>query len=153
MRKLENLIPPPVLLLLVGLAMWAVGKLPGHWNSAPLIHYGTTALLAIVGFAFNAAGFRTIRKAGSTIDPTRPSAASTLVTHGPFQVTRNPMYVGFVVMLLAWAAYLQSMWALPGPLLLVMYLTRFQIIPEERALSAKFGADFDGYATRVRRWL
>ncbi len=153
MTLLDNRLPPPVLLVVVGALMGAIAQLTSALDTTPLVHYGTTFVLAMLGFAVNAAGFRTIRRAGSTIDPTRPSATSALVVEGPFRATRNPMYVGFVLMLLAWAAFLRSPWALTGPVFFVVYLTRFQIEPEERALRAKFGNSFEDYAARVRRWL
>lgn len=111
------------------------------------------ALFAVAGIAINVAGFLTIRRAGSTIDPTRPEAASALVIGGPFRWSRNPMYVGFTLMLLAWAAWLQSPWMFTGPVVFALYLSRWQIVPEERALRSRFGAAYADYEARVRRWL
>jgi len=72
---------------------------------------------------------------------------------GIYRFTRNPMYVGLALVLLGWAALLSSPWALLGPLVFVLYINRFQIAPEERVLSAKFGAAYTEYIARVRRWL
>lgn len=150
---LELRVPPPVLMAVVAVAMGlfatpaSVLAWPGDWGIA------AAAVLAAAGVAVNVAGFRGIRHAGSTIDPTRPSAASALVVEGPFQFTRNPMYVGFTLLLLAWAAWLSSAWALAGPVVFVLYLTRWQILPEERALRARFGDAYTAYQARVRRWL
>jgi protein-S-isoprenylcysteine O-methyltransferase Ste14 len=63
------------------------------------------------------------------------------------------MYLGFLLALAGWAAYLANAGAALLLPVFVAYLTRFQIIPEERALSAKFGAAFAAYASGVRRWL
>ena len=63
------------------------------------------------------------------------------------------MYVGMALILLAWAIYLGSGTALLGPLAFALYITRFQIQPEERVLALRFGTDFAGYCARVRRWL
>jgi len=55
--------------------------------------------------------------------------------------------------LVAWAVYLSSVWSLLGPVLFALYITRFQIVPEERVLDRLFGASFAAYKKRVRRWL
>jgi protein-S-isoprenylcysteine O-methyltransferase Ste14 len=68
-------------------------------------------------------------------------------------VSRNPMYLGVLTVLIAWAVLLSSAWALLGPLAFVLYINRFQIAPEEQVLSDKFGADYSAYQSRVRRWL
>jgi protein-S-isoprenylcysteine O-methyltransferase Ste14 len=124
---------------------------PDAWPG--MARFGAAAAFAAVGIAFNIAGFRSIQRAGSTIDPTRPAAASALVVGGPFRFSRNPMYVGLTSMLLALAAWLQSPWAFAGPVVFALYLTHWQIVPEERALRAKFGAAFNEYEAQVRRWL
>jgi protein-S-isoprenylcysteine O-methyltransferase Ste14 len=76
-----------------------------------------------------------------------------LVTTGIYHHTRNPMYVGLLLVLLGWVSFLCSVIALLGLVAFVIYITRFQIVPEERVLLAKFGADYAEYLARVRRWL
>ena len=80
-------------------------------------------------------------------------AASSLVATGVFRFTRNPMYLGLFLVLAGWAAHLANAAALAGPLLFALYVTRFQILPEERALATKFGPEFDAYKLRTRRWI
>lgn len=63
------------------------------------------------------------------------------------------MYVGLLFVLIAWGVYLSSFWTFVGPVVLIFYLTRFQIQPEESMLATKFGADFTAYKAKVRRWL
>ena len=63
------------------------------------------------------------------------------------------MYLGMLAVLLAWAAYLPSLLALLGPVAFSLYITRFQIIPEEKVLHSLFGTAFVRYAQNVRRWL
>lgn len=80
-------------------------------------------------------------------------AASSLVTNGVYRFTRNPMYVGLLLALSGWAAFLSSPSALVYLVAFVLYMNRFQIEPEERVLASRFGADYAAYRTRVRRWL
>ncbi|WP_210307157.1 methyltransferase family protein [Paenochrobactrum gallinarii] len=89
----------------------------------------------------------------SPINPLRPETTSALVTTGIYRYSRNPMYVGFALFLLAFAVLLSSPGALLGVLGFVLYIDRFQILPEEQALNVLFGADFTNYCTQVRRWL
>lgn len=87
------------------------------------------------------------------MNPIRPTATSSLVTSGPFRLTRNPMYLSLGFYLLAWAAYLSSVWALLLVPVFMLYINEFQIKPEERALSSLFGPEYAAYKARVRRWL
>lgn len=63
------------------------------------------------------------------------------------------MYLGLLFVLVAWAFFLSSYWALLGPLAFVLYMNRFQIAPEERVLLGMFGPGYAAYKARVRRWL
>ena len=63
------------------------------------------------------------------------------------------MYLGLVLLLSAWAVHLQAVWPWARPVAFVAYITRFQILPEERVLRARFGAEYLAYTARVRRWL
>jgi protein-S-isoprenylcysteine O-methyltransferase Ste14 len=111
------------------------------------------SVLALAGGAFTAAGIRAFRRARTTLDPTTPERTSSLVTGGIYGATRNPMYVGVLFLLLAWAAFLCAPWALVGPVLFVAYMNRFQIGPEEKVLMAAFGGEYARYKSAVRRWL
>jgi protein-S-isoprenylcysteine O-methyltransferase Ste14 len=150
--NLENRIPPPLVLLATGLAMWPVATLPPVLPGSPLRTVIAATLLA-AGLVVTLLGVARFRAAGTTIDPTHPERAAQLVVDGIYRFTRNPMYLGFATILLAWALQLASSWALAGPLLFVWFIDRYQIAPEERALRAKFADAFDAYVRSVRRWL
>jgi protein-S-isoprenylcysteine O-methyltransferase Ste14 len=109
-------------------------------------------LLVLCGGAVALAGVLAFRRARTTVNPLRPDSASQLVVAGIYRHTRNPMYLGMALWLLAWGLWLDVPPALLGVPAFVLYLNRFQIAPEERALQALFGADFAGYCARVRRW-
>lgn len=153
MTKLELLVPPPVVALIVAAAMWiAASHVPPLGVSASIRTIVAIGLLA-AGVGFDIAGLVSFRRAGTTVNPMRPAATSALVSSGVYGVTRNPMYLGLLLILVAWAVYLSSFWLLLGPLAFVLYMNRFQIGPEERALSARFGDDYAAYRVKVRRWL
>ena len=82
-----------------------------------------------------------------------PEAASAIVTVGIYRFTRNPMYLGFLLLLIAWAVFLGNIVSALMPLLFIAYMNRFQIAPEERALHARFGVPYETYLRSVRRWL
>jgi protein-S-isoprenylcysteine O-methyltransferase Ste14 len=112
-----------------------------------------TATLAVVGVVIALGGVVSFRRAKTTVNPLKPETSASLVTSGVYSFTRNPMYLGMAMVLLAWSVFLSSAWSLVGPLLFASYITRFQIIPEERVLDKLFGASFAEYKKRVRRWI
>jgi len=153
MPSLDIRIPPPVVGALVAAAMWGVSMLGPQLALAPGPRYTSVAILVAAGVAFDVLGLLAFRGAGTTINPLRPERASSLVTGGIYRITRNPMYVGVGLLLLAWAAYLSALLPFAGPALFALYITRFQIQPEERVLKGIFGEDYAAYCARVRRWL
>jgi len=133
--------------------MWAVAHLPPVMQWSWLGRLSVAVVLGAVGVAVAAAGVRSFRRAETTINPLKPETSAALVATGVYSVTRNPMYLGVVLVLFAWAVYLSSLWSLLGPVIFALYITRFQIVPEERALDRLFGASYSAYKQRVRRWL
>jgi protein-S-isoprenylcysteine O-methyltransferase Ste14 len=153
MRSLENKIPPPLVAVAFGAAMWGVSDyLPGI-EAGEALRIIVAALVVLIGGFFCLAGVVSFRRAKTTVNPLKPEAASALVSSGIYKISRNPMYVGFALFLVAWAVYLSSLWALVGVIGFVWYIDRFQIQPEERALAALFAAEFERYKSSVRRWL
>ncbi|BAU77218.1 putative protein-S-isoprenylcysteine methyltransferase [Metapseudomonas furukawaii] len=112
-----------------------------------------STLVLLAAAAVCLAGVLSFRLANTTVNPLKPETASSLVSSGVYRYTRNPMYLGFAVALVAWSIYLGSLVALLGVLGFVLYMNRFQIIPEEHALASLFREEFAAYRRRVRRWL
>jgi protein-S-isoprenylcysteine O-methyltransferase Ste14 len=106
-----------------------------------------------LGFAISLAGLFEFWRAKTTINPLNPEAASAMVTSGIYQYSRNPMYVGLLFALVGWAVWLSHLIAFGLLPFFVLYINRFQIEPEEHALSIKFGDQFTKYRNTVRRWL
>jgi protein-S-isoprenylcysteine O-methyltransferase Ste14 len=153
MRALELKVPPPVVALLIGAAMWAIARRAPSLD-LPLVVRGVAfALVAFAGGAIALAGELAFRRAKTTINPFKPQNATALVTSGVYRFTRNPMYLGLTLVIVGWAAFLGAAWALLGAVAFVLYIDRFQIAPEERVLAAKFGEQYGEYTSRVRRWL
>ncbi len=152
MNKLNNRIPPPVLFTLVALAMWAASLLIPHSDIVGTARWPLTIGFVVLGL-IGPLGILEFRNAKTTIDPVRIERATALVTKGAFRLTRNPMYVSMASLLVSFAFYLGVPWTFLGPLMFVLFITRFQIIPEEKAMTAKFGDEYAVYKLRVRRWL
>jgi len=112
-----------------------------------------TLAAAVAGAAISVLAVLAFRRAGTTVNPMNPDSSSSLVVSGIYTRSRNPMYLGLLLILLAWGMYLSNAMAfliLPG---FMWYMNRFQIEPEERVLASRFGEQFDSYASRVPRWL
>ena len=115
--------------------------------------HGLTTVLAVAGLGSSLGGVLSFRRARTTINPLTPEAATTLVISGVYRFTRNPMYLGFLLLLAAWVTWLANPLAWCALPLFVAYLNRFQIRPEEAALQSRFGSAFINYQAQVRRWI
>ena len=153
MQALELKVPPVAVGLVSAAAMWlASTTMPALALAIP----GRSALasvLVMVGLAFAVTGVVAFRNAKTTVNPTRPEATATVVTSGIYGLSRNPMYVGLLFILAGWAVFLAHLLPLLLVPLFILYMNRFQIGPEERALSARYGSEYATYMQSVRRWL
>lgn len=149
MDWLEHRIPPPLVAIISAVLMWlAVRPIDPLGN-----RLWPALLVALAGGAVCLAGVASFRRARTTVNPLKPESASSLVVVGIYRHTRNPMYLGFAIILLGWCVFLGSALAVLGVAVFVLYIGRFQIRPEERALRELFGAEFDAFCGRVRRWV
>lgn len=153
MKVLELKVPPLAVFLLCGAGMWLLSmQFPTLSFSLP----GRRLLAALstgVGIATGLAGILAFRAARTTVDPRYPHKASRVVRSGIYRWSRNPMYLGLLLVLLGWAlhfAHTLAFFVLP---VFVLYMNRFQISPEERAMQSSFGDDYRDYCLAVRRWI
>jgi protein-S-isoprenylcysteine O-methyltransferase Ste14 len=153
MDQLELKIPPPIVGLSVAGFMWAAAQQLGGFAIVEEIRSTIFYAFLAAGFAFELPAILAFLKNRTTINPLRIANASYLVTSGAYRISRNPMYLGMVLMLMGWAFKLASPWALLGPVTYVAYITRFQILPEERTLQNKFARAYSEYKSKVRRWI
>ena len=153
MSKLEHLIPPPLVALLIALAMLALAKASGPPAIDEALRVDGASLLFVLGLGCAALGALAFQRQGANINPHKLDRGDVLVTSGVFHWTRNPMYLGLTLLLCCYAFYLARPLCVLGPIAFVPFITRFQIIPEERAMLAKFGERFVDYCGKTRRWI
>ena len=153
MNRLQLKIPPPVYLLAFVGMMWLVARvlpvvdlIASPWNRLGL---GLIAVAVLIDFWSLGLFFR----AHTTFNPIHPERTQTLVTAGTYRYTRNPMYVGMLIILTGWCIYLGSLGAFALLPVFVWVLTHQQIVPEEQVLAQKFGQAYTDYQRRVPRWL
>jgi protein-S-isoprenylcysteine O-methyltransferase Ste14 len=152
MRSLELRIPPVALVIIFAAVMAVLAYAVPASVPVPA-KLAIAVSLLIAGALVALAGVVAFRRHKTTVNPFTPEQSSSLVATGIYRFSRNPMYLGFLLALVGWGAYLAS-WV--SALLLpafVAYMNRFQIQPEERALTERFGQQFLAYSQSVRRWL
>ena len=153
MSILELKIPPVIVTLLFAVLMWLVARLTPSTPFDESFRIIAVLLLSAAATVIGVAGVVAFRKANTTVNPLTPDACTSLVNSGIFGLTRNPMYLALLLILVAWGFFLSNFYSLALCVVYVVYLNRFQIGPEERALEAAFGDEFIAYKERVRRWI
>jgi protein-S-isoprenylcysteine O-methyltransferase Ste14 len=151
MKLLELRVPPPLQAAVVGGLMWSVSTAVTVWALA--IPHSVSWVLFVLGSVVSFLGVIEFKKAQTTISPLAPHESTSLVMSGIYRLSRNPMYVGLCLVLLGWACWLENGLSFLMLPLFVVYINRFQIVPEERHLQEKFGDEFADYAAKVRRWI
>ena len=153
MTTLELKVPPVAQVVVIAAAMYGVSQV------LPALKFslnGSTALgvgLAVIGVSSGIMGVTQFKKAQTTPNPQALEKVSSLVTSGIYNYSRNPMYLGLVLILLGWALYLSHLLAFIVVPMFILYITRFQIRPEERMMTQKFGECYQTYVSSVRRWI
>ena len=144
-------IPPPIVTALCAALMWAAGRYVPLGAFAP--QRGLAIAILVVALALMLTAAVQFVQARTTINPMRPERASQLVTHGVFAVSRNPIYLADLLVLVAVACWIGHLFAFVGCAVFVAWMNRFQIAPEEAALTRLFGENYVAYCQRVRRWI
>jgi protein-S-isoprenylcysteine O-methyltransferase Ste14 len=153
LSTLELKVPPLALTAGMAFAMWLISSQWPSYLATPAWALVSALILAAVAIALCASAIWSFIASKTTVNPTTPASASFVVSSGVYRFTRNPMYLAFLLLLSAWAiclANLMSSLALP---VFVLFMNRFQIKPEERALLSKFGTQYEQYLALVRRWV
>lgn len=152
MKNLELKLPPVVVFFICIGLIWTIDYLlpalvdisVSSWIFRALLALGTiTAISGVIQFAIQS----------TSVNPHKPDHASSLVTSGVYRLSRNPMYLGMLIILLTAVLKFGNPFGLIVLPLYVLYMNRFQIIPEEQAMVEKFGDEFTSYCNNVRRWI
>ena len=151
MHRLDLKIPPLIVGAVIAMSMWLASY------TLPEFAYPQLRIVAmgmgLVGAGITGLAILSFWRAHTTVNPMKPSSASFLVTAGIYRFTRNPMYLGMLLLLVGWALYLANVLVVLLLPAFILYMNRFQIKPEERALTDRFGRKYLEYASRVHRWI
>lgn len=145
--------PPILTAAIIALAFGLHAWLPLPWpgGTVQVVLAVPGVCLICLAIAIDAVVFFRFRRASTTILPNRGSTA--LVTDGPFEKSRNPIYVGYVALAIGVGLTFGNAWAIILAAALAIGLQKLAIEPEERHLAARFGADYAAYRSRVPRWI
>jgi protein-S-isoprenylcysteine O-methyltransferase Ste14 len=147
-------IPPPIVAL-IGILLIFLSKdyiliLYLH----PHLQNTLSLIFLIIGFVIIFSATKEFKKSDTTVNPMKPETSTSLVTSGIFNYTRNPMYLGLTSILLASCFYFSSLLGIIVYVpLFILYITVFQIIPEEETMKGLFHDEYLDYCSKVRRWI
>lgn len=149
----KSILPPPLMVALCIGAMWALADL------VPALGFSLSAqgligtFLVAAGLGVNVNAMIAFARADTTINPLTPEKTSKLVSHGIFSQSRNPIYLAMTMILLGICVLFGNLINLAVIAFFVWYITNFQILFEEEALKEVFGAEYEEYCKKVRRWI
>ena len=147
---METKIPPPLVTLIFGLSIYFSRELFPTIEIKYSFYVGIFLLL--LGFLILISAVRLFRIDQTTVNPLSPKQATKLVTEGIFKFSRNPMYLGMACVLASLAMFFNIIGGIVFIALFSAYITKFQIVPEEKAMLDLFSEDFDQYKQTTRRW-
>ncbi len=151
MKKFRKKIPPTILTLL-----FLIFNYISNFNSLKIdipYRYFFTTLLLILGFYIIIRSSRLFAQAKTSIDPLRPFKSTSLITNDIYKYSRNPMYFGYLLIILSSSVYLGNVVSIIIIPLFIFTINFLHIIPEEEALKDLFGPTYDEYLSKVRRWI
>ena len=150
---MKLLIPPPIQALLSAIMMCLISRYFTHANFS-LNGINIFALIfLIIAVIIIVLSMYKFRKIKTTINPLRPNKASSIVNTGIYEYTRNPMYLGLLLMLFSTALFIKNLISFLIIPLFILFITKNQILPEEEALENIFGEEYKNYKKKVRRWI
>jgi len=153
MKFLELKIPPLLLFAVFIAIMGSLAALTREMGINGSFRFVVGGASLLTGGYIAVSGVLGFKRAKTTVNPMKPEKATFLVNTGIYQYTRNPMYLGLLFCLLSWACFLDNFYSLVFVLIYPLYMTQFQIKPEERMLESIFGKEYETYKKEVRRWL
>ncbi len=148
---MNNKIPPPIVTFICGIVIYFSKT---FFNQFFSYSNNTISLfLLIFGLVVFISAVKSFRTHKTTVNPLEPRKASSLVTSGIFKFSRNPMYLGMLIILLSISFKFNIIGGMITSLFFYIFITKFQIIPEEVAMKELFGNEFIDYEKKTRRWI
>jgi len=148
---MNNKIPPPIVTIICGIAIYFSKS---YFNQFFNYNNNTISLfLLILGLVVFISAVKSFRVHKTTVNPLEPRKATSLVTSGIFKFSRNPMYLGMLIILLSISFKFNLIGGMITSLFFYIFITKFQIIPEEEAMNELFGNQFIDYVKKTRRWI
>ncbi len=148
---MKNKIPPPIITLICALLIYLSKP---FFPELIFNYFNQISLFFLIsGFIIILISFLRFKKEKTTIDPIKIEKASSLVTNGIFKYSRNPMYLGMLLILISVSIKFNFYGGLLVVGSFVYFITYFQILPEEKAMLKLFGKDFINYKNKTRRWV
>ena len=148
---MNNKIPPPIITLICGLGIYFSRPLFPKYN------YISTDIIAasflLLGIITLITAVLSFRRQSTTVNPLQPEKASSLVVSGIFKYSRNPMYLGMLLILISMTIKFNFIGGILMIFTFIAFITKFQIIPEETVLERLFGKEFIRYKKKTRRWI
>ena len=148
---MNNKIPPPIITLICGLGIYFSRSLFPKYNYISINIIAVSFLL--LGIIILITAVLSFKKQGTTVSPLQPEKASYLVVSGIFKYSRNPMYLGMLLILISMTIKFNFVGGILIIFAFIAFITKFQIIPEEEAMEKLFGQEFKNYKKTTRRWL
>ena len=148
---MNNRIPPPIVTLICGTSIYYSKSFFNQFLN--FSNNGISLFLLILGLIVFISAVRSFRKQKTTVNPLKPKQASSLVTSGIFRFSRNPMYLGMLIILLSISFKFNLLGGIIISLSFFIFITKFQIYPEEEAMNELFGDKFTQYSNTTRRWI
>ena len=148
---MNNRSPPPIVTLICGISIYYSKSFFNQFLN--FSNNGISLFLLILGLIIFISAVRSFREQKTTVNPLKPKQASSLVTSGIFRFSRNPMYLGMLIILLSISFKFNLLGGIIISLLFFIFITKFQIYPEEEAMNELFGDKFTQYSNTTRRWI
>ena len=148
---MNNRIPPPIVTFICGISIYYSKSFFNQFLN--FSNNGISLFLLICGLIVFISAVRSFRKQKTTVNPLKPKQASSLVTSGIFRFSRNPMYLGMLIILLSISFKFNLLGGIIISLSFFIFITKFQIYPEEEAMNELFGDKFTQYSNTTRRWI
>ena len=149
--NISPMVHPPVVALMFIVIAYFLGRFVALPFSAPAILRYTGLALTLLGFLLGIGAFLEFRKARTGLDP--HGSSKQMVTSGIYRFSRNPIYLGFLLMVIGLPLNSGLLWGIVMAPLYIMTMTRLVIEREEAYLEKKFKPQYTDYKSRVRRWL